>query len=296
LTKGPVGLFPLATPLIYWIAFRKPNLSIIFFDLLILTAIILVFLLILHNYADSRDAMDRYLSSQLLPSMRGDRGSFGGRLNVLRKILGINGYAIIIIGFFIFLARKYAWKIDSEATPFSRNQRSLFLLLIALSSSLPIGLSARVANFYFNPSVFFYASGMAVFGAPAMFACFSKLSLNLAGWIRKASFLLLAFSIVYVFMNIGEPGEEAQTIKHVTTIKQFICKNNVECKPRISACDSVWVNWTLQAYLQRWYKINLERAGNENSEFLIADENCRTISGFSDTKLDISPYFLLKKV
>ena len=295
LTKGLVGLFPLATPFIYWLAFRKPRWWIILMDVCVLILVILGFVYLLHAFADSRDAMNRYLESQLLPSLRGDRGSFGGRLNVIRKIIGINGYAIIIISIFFYLARKFAWKLKAADTPFSRNQRTFFLLMIALSSSLPLGLSPRVTNFYFNPSVFFYASGLAVWGAPAMLAGCSKLSQKMVSWFRNTSLFVLTISIIFVFWNIGEPGEEAQAIRHVTTIKQFVCADGSNCKPNISACDSVWVDWTLQAFLQRWYKISLARADNQDAVFLIADENCRSIPGFTDTKLDISPYFLLKK-
>lgn len=82
LTKGPVGLFPLAAPGIYWLIFRKPKLLAVVADIVLILFVIAVFLAFIYSFTASREGLERYITAQLLPSLRGDRGSFGGGYNV----------------------------------------------------------------------------------------------------------------------------------------------------------------------------------------------------------------------
>lgn len=295
LTKGPVGLFPLTAPGIYWLIFRKPKFSVAIFDILLILLVIGGFLALLYSFTASREGLERYLTAQLLPSLRGDRGSFGGGYNVVRKIIGINGYSIILVALAAYLGHRFGWGNKDIEAGRARRKRAVFLLLVGISASFPLALSPRVTNFYFNPSLFFYSTGFCLLAWPAVKEGLERLKDNAKRflWFSCLSSLLISFAVVTV--NFGEPGEDEQAIHLTSSIHRFVCHGETDCKPIISACDPVWTEAIIHTYMQRWYKISIAKIEEVEAEYVIADESCRHISGYSDTTLDISPYFLLQR-
>ncbi|MCJ8238720.1 ArnT family glycosyltransferase [Peteryoungia algae] len=98
LTKGPVGLFPLAAPAIYWLVVRRPNFLTMVIDSLVILSVISLFMLTLYSFDASREAVNRYLEILLFSSLNGERGhNGGGSWNVIRKLLIANGYSFAIV-------------------------------------------------------------------------------------------------------------------------------------------------------------------------------------------------------
>jgi len=295
LTKGPVGLFPLVTPAIYWLIFRRPKLMAVIIDIFIFLVIISLFLALLYSFTESREGLERYLSAQLLPSLRGDRGSFGGGYNVLRKIIGVNGFSIILVVLTAYLGRRFGLVNQDMEAERIRKKRAIFLLFIGLSASLPLGLSPRVTNFYFNPSLLFYSAGFCLLAAPVIMTGLAELRERTTRILWFGSVLALMVSLTVVITNFGRPGEDEETIRLTTSINKFLCRGDTDCKPIISACDAVWRDAVIQTYMQRWFNTSIVKIDDHKAEFLIADESCRHTSGYVDTALDISPYFLLQR-
>lgn len=295
MTKGPVGLFPLAAPAIYWLVFRRPTFLVLVLDSVIILAVIVFFLTTLYSFDASREAVERYLAAQLFASLRGDRGYYGGGFYVFRKILGVNGYSLAIVA----LAALASWRLDlgrsDSLTRSQRFQRAVFLILVGMSASLPIGLSPRVANFYFNTSLLFYSAGFAVLVAPVLMDGLSRLREHQATLLRLGSLLFLAASIVTVLANVGRPGADARTIEQAAGIKEYVCSEDANCKPAISVCQNAWQDWALHTYLQRFYNISIARQADFDADFVIADESCSNLQGLKDTGVDISPYRLLER-
>lgn len=295
MTKGPVGLFPLAAPALYWLVFRRPAFLVMVLDSVVILTVIVLFVTILYAFDASREAVDRYLAAQLFASLRGERGYYGGGFYVFRKILGVNGYSLAILA----LASVASWRLgigrsDSRVRS-QRFQRAAFLIMIGMSASLPIGFSPRVANFYFNTSLLFYSAGFAILVAPVFMEALTRLRERQIKVLRSGSLILLAASIVMVFLNVGRPGADARTIKQATAIQTLTCTNETDCKPLISACQTAWQDWALHTYMQRFYKISIAKQADINADFVIADETCSNLEGRKDTGIDLSPYLLLER-
>lgn len=295
MTKGPVGLFPLAAPAIYWLVFRRPAFFVMVLDSVVILTVIVLFVTILYAFDASREAVDRYLAAQLFASLRGDRGYYGGGFYVFRKILGVNGYSLAILA----LASLASWRLglgrsDSPIRS-QRFKRAAFLILIGMSASLPIGFSPRVANFYFNTSLLFYSAGFAILVAPVFMETLARLGERQIKVLRFGSLSLLAASIVMVFLNVGRPGTDARTIEQAAAIQELACTDETDCKPLISACQNAWQDWALHTYMQRFYKISIAKQADIDADFVIADESCSNLPGRKDTGIDISPYLLLER-
>lgn len=295
MTKGPVGLFPLATPAIYWLVFRRPAFFVMVLDSVVILTVIVLFVTILYAFDASREAVDRYLAAQLFASLRGDRGYYGGGLYVFRKILGVNGYSLAILA----LASLASWRLglgrSDSAIRSQRFKRAAFLILIGMSASLPIGFSPRVANFYFNTSLLFYSAGFAILVAPVFMEALARLGERQIKVLRFGSLILLAASIVMVFLNVGRLGADARTIEQAAAIEELACTHETDCKPLISVCQTAWQDWALHTYMQRFYKISIAKQADIDADFVIADESCSNLPGRKDTGIDISPYLLLER-
>ncbi|MDH4414482.1 MAG: glycosyltransferase family 39 protein [Rhizobium sp.] len=295
MTKGPVGLFPLATPAICWLVLRRPTFLAMIFDTLVILLVIALFVAFLYSFDVSREAVDRYVTAQLVSSLSGARGHYGGGLYVFRKLLGVNGYSLAIVA----LAALAGWRLglgkSSAETRQLRLRRAALLIMIGLSASLPIGLSPRVANFYFNTSLLFYSTGFAILVAPVIMDGLSRLKDPQAKVLRLGSVIFLILSIATVLASFGRPGTDAQTIGQATAIEDFVCAQKVDCTPIVSACENAWQDWALHTYMQRFYKISIAKVTEAEGDFLIADDSCNNHQGYVDTGVDITPYRLLKR-
>lgn len=295
LTKGPVGLFPLATPAIHWLVFRQAPLRDGVADTLVMLSVIVACFGALLSVDASREAIGRYLDAQLFASLSGDRGRYGGGPYVVRKILGINGYALLIVALLALAGRRLLGVDDDGDTRRLRWKRAAFLLLVGLSASLPIGLSPRVANFYFNPSLFFFGSGLAVLGAPYLLAILARLNARQAKRLFVGALAAVLVSAAVVARDFGRPGTDARTIAQAAAIGQAVCPNRADCGARLAACGEIWEDWALQTYLQRHFRLGMARAADLEATFLLTQPGCPAAPGTTDTGVDVSPYRLLKR-
>lgn len=295
MTKGPVGLFPLAAPAICWLVFRRSTFPIMILDCCAVLLVILIFLAGLYSYEPSYEAFQRYFKAQLFASLSGGRGYYGGGVYVFRKILGINGYSLVILALAAFASWRFQLGKSDGLIRRQRLQRAAFLIMVGMSASLPIGLSPRVANFYFNTSLFFYSAGFAILAGPALVDGLSRLTERQTRIFKFSSILFLAVSVVTVLANIGRPGVDARPIAQAAAIEDFVCSSKPNCSPLISVCQTVWQDSALHTYLQRFYKISIAEEAKVDADFVIADETCNNLPGRKDTGIAISPYRLLER-
>jgi 4-amino-4-deoxy-L-arabinose transferase-like glycosyltransferase len=294
LTKGPVGLFPWAAPMLYWMALRRPAFSAVVLDSIIIAGVIVLFFLLLWSFDESREASQRYLSAQLLSSLVGERGYNGGGLAAFRKILLGNGYSLLILA--LVFAAGSLWRRASidPALRRDRLQRSVFLLLVGCSASLPIAISPRVANFYFNPSLPYFSAGLCALCAPVLMEGLGKLREKGQSRLWMASIGALALGVVVVGVNVGRLGVDRQTIMTARKIVDVVCSGAMPCDETISACGKVLEDWALHTYMQRYYKISIADTSTEIAKYLVSDDSCGPYPVYTDTGTDISPYRLLR--
>lgn len=295
MTKGPVGLFPLAAPAIYWLVFRRPAFFTIVFNSVVILSVIALFVATLYAFEASREAVDRYVTAQLASSLSGARGHYGGGLYVFRKILGVNGYSLAILALAALASWRFKIGRSDSVTQNHRFKRAAFLILIGMSASLPIGLSPRVANFYFNTSLLFYSAGFAILASPMTIEALSRLRDQQAKGLSLGALALLTGSIVIVIANIGRLGSDARTIEQAIAIERLVCADQTTCTASISACENAWQDWALHTYVQRFYKISIAKQADGDAEYVIAVTSCGDLPGYRQTQADIAPYTLMKR-
>jgi 4-amino-4-deoxy-L-arabinose transferase-like glycosyltransferase len=297
MTKGLVGLFPLATPGIWWLAFRRRNLVSVIVDTLVMTATVVVFFAALWQLDDARDAIQRYLSIQLLPSLTGQRGSGGGNWNAVRAFIRVNAYPAIITLIIVLCDRRWGNRSEMPRdVSQARRRTAVFLALVGFSASLPLLASPRVASFYFNPSLAYFASAFAIAGAPAVLRAiraqntrsYRRLSIGLAA--------ALALSVILVGFNVGRPGTDAATIANAAGIADHVCPTIGPCERVVTVCGAAAEDWALYGYLERWHKISLAPMDAVTGNYMVVDDSCSDrVAGYRDTGVQLSKYRLLQR-
>ena len=147
LIKGPVGLFPLATPLAMWF-FKKSFLPAFTRGVIMLSACVLAFAGTQFWYPESLELWRLYVEQQLIASITGLRTIEHTRLDLV-VLLAINvGLPVVILW---FVMRRFF-----VVSP-SVNRTFYLWLIIALCASVPQLLSARHYDHYILPSLPFFA-------------------------------------------------------------------------------------------------------------------------------------------
>ncbi len=297
MTKGLVGLFPLATPGIWWLAFRRRNLVSFIVDTFVMTATVIVFFAALWQFDDARGAIERYLSIQLLPSLTGQRGSGGGHWSAVRAFVRVNAYPAIVMLIVLLCDRRWGNRPElSRDLKQARRQTAAFLALVGFSASLPLLVSPRVASFYFNPSLAYFASAFAVASAPAVIRALKAMNARSYRRLTIGLAAALALSVILVGFNIGRPGTDAATIANAAAIADHVCPTTGACERVVTVCGAAAEDWALYGYLERWHKVSLAPMDAETGNYMVVDDSCRDrVAGYRDTGVQLSKYRLLQR-
>ncbi len=280
LTKGPVGLFPLAVPLIHAAVFRAPSLRRAVFDTAILAALVLCFILALWLIDAPHRFLVRYAVDQLFSSLSGARGYDGGGWKAVVSLVSMMIYPLCFAG----ALGLTSWMLGAENPaagdpPPSRLRNGIFLSVVGLSASLPILISPRIATFYYNPSLEYFALALACCSAPAALNVCRRLGERS---LRRLQMLLiagLAASLAVVATNVGKPGRDRDIIVDADKIAAYLCPSAASCKTEIAACDSVWEEWELHAYLQRNHRFDLAKPSGTGAALLLVNQDCAPPAG-----------------
>ena len=180
LSKGPVGMFPLITPLVIALTLRRgqtARMLVVAEGLLLLFLLALALLLLPHG---AHEYMATYFHNQVVSSLMGQREivhSRLGRLDILWRMAGqLIVPGMIATGLIVWSRRRGSSSISGKSIAESDRPRAelIFCLLTAISASLPIAISPKQSGHYAFPSYSLYALALAIWCVPALIALFDS--------------------------------------------------------------------------------------------------------------------------
>ena len=248
LTKGPVGLFPLAAPVILALVMRHHTVQALRSGAVMFGALVIGAALIIWP-PGPRAALSSYWDQQVVASVTGARGQSGGRLISLARHLG--GGVIVRMG--ALVALPWLWSSVRKSRDRSRPSAwSWFFVALALAGSLPVAFSARITGHYFVPSLPIYALAFASLVLPVirptLDRCWHRLA-TVAGSLGVA--LLVASAAVPLIW--GPVPRDVDWIAEYRTLSPSIPRGTT-----MGTCEAVRTNWGLHAYMQRLFKVSLD--------------------------------------
>ncbi len=292
------GLFALAAPGLYWLAFQRPKFLVAVLDTLVIVVTLALGIFLLWQFDGPRNSISLFLQNQLFASLGGQRGSTGGLSVSLGTLLRANMFPLLAACLFATAGLMLRARAPASSL-FERGRwrKFIFLFLVGCSASLPILVSKRVYVFYFNPSVMFFSAACAVLIVPSLVAMARCVSVF---WQRVThGVLALAFAgvLVLVGFNVGKPGSDEGRIDAVEKIKNYACARSADCQDAVAACETAWTEWELHAYLERYYKMSLGRfSAGDRRDYVIADEVCLpALEDYRDTGVELWRYRLMER-
>lgn len=281
LTKGPIGLFPLAVPFLYFVVFRQVRFStFMLYQGTLLVSFLLLFSILL-LYTPARDFIQNYFNQQVVNAITGQReqsaDSWVSHLYILGKLLRelLPPLAVSIV-----LALALRLKKIRPAFENKYNLLALFFLLIGLSGSVPITISPKQSSFYLIPCLPYFSLALVSFAAPTLKQATERFRLS-----AKASLLLnrvLGFGVVvvliYCFSLAGKLRREKEVIRDLEKIARVVPAGTV-----IGTGQETIQDFITQTYFQRYHQ--LELAQDTTLSYFVVDTEKQKTPAFLPEKL-----------
>jgi hypothetical protein len=257
MSKGPVGLFPLASPLVIaWLLPDRRRSAV--WSAAGQWTTLAVWVAILLAMPAARESLTRYFDQQLVTSLAGRREVSGSSFAIVIELLqGVCLPIAIVTGMLIVLARGWA-------RPRQRDRRiALAFTLIGLSGTLPMLISPKQTGHYLMPAVPFYAIGLAAFVAQTAAALERRLSTSGGGRaLRILSALVAAVAVIAIWI----PAVERDPVR-LADLDQL-----AETAPRgqtVGLCPAANNDWLLHAWMQRRFTISLDAAAPASHDWFL---------------------------
>lgn len=285
--KGFIALFPLSVVFFYRIIFRRFS----FFKMAAYTLFITIstglifFLIMLHGPAF--ESLKAYLHTQVAASLTGEFDN--SRLFIIRKLFQelLPALSIMLIavvtGFFLKI--RFIGK--------EKKQWVFFALAIALSASFPIIVSPKQMGFYLLPSLPFYcfAAGLLISGVAVKLVDAFSPRTNRFKILLIVSVTALIFSIIFSLFQIGETGRDREKLQDIESIAETIGEPVI-----ISIAPSLYKDWSLIAYFNRYYSISTDRVNLQTYHLVEKDRPEQVPEGYTDKGIPLKKYRLYTKI
>jgi 4-amino-4-deoxy-L-arabinose transferase-like glycosyltransferase len=265
-TKGPGGFFPLAAIILYAVTTRKIGWRAAMAWTGVLTAMVVVAVAVILSSEAARANLVMYFETQLGPSLQGARGGGGSRLRIFETLLAQLGPIIGLALVFLFINR-WRWRVDTS----DGRRAAAFCLLVAVSASLPIGLSPRQSGHYLLPSFPFYAIGMALLFGPIVAGLVGRIRTHAPAikiWTGLGAVALLTV-VLFSVSIFGQIGRDRDLIEDVWRIEKI-----VGTEKTLSTCRDLDREWIIHGYFCRYGGIELDPSETQRQFFVSRSSAC----------------------
>lgn len=301
LTKGPVGLFPLAVPALLLLMPKPRRPARIGPMTLGMIAALCACGLALAAYEPSRHALTRYVETQVAPSILGLREINEDRFPVFRHVfVGIAARMAALLALIRVAGSVRRRRLARGGAPVSagppaiggrdagvgfasaaRSGPGLFLLVLAFGASVPITFSPKLAGHYFVPSVAMFALAFASFAlgpVAALTTTRTDTGRRLSRRVLPAlGVVLLAASVLVPLLHGPLSQRDAALMHDLRAIGAAMPEGTT-----IGSCDNprAAYDWCLHSYVQRWYRVSLDARDQPVNGWLLQtdDEPCRALA------------------
>ncbi len=295
LAKGPVGLFPLAVPIITLLIDKK-TLANALLETIVVCLTFVVLLFILWQYVPAQSWLSHYLDQQFFNAIAGKRETSGegwtARLYILQQIVVQNTPSVVfalICGFLMTRKQKYS--------TIGFSQKGLFFLFVALAASLPIMISPKQHEIYLLPAFPFYAMAIAAFFVPVVhgWAINVDMAKTFNYW-KNGLFVVLVGALGYSFWLWGKPGREEDVLADMKRLSSLIPNQS-----KVGVCSNMMPDFVHHCYFQRYHQWELTTDLSQTN-YLLIQSDCDTTfihqiekQGFAFTPMPNEKYRLYKK-
>jgi 4-amino-4-deoxy-L-arabinose transferase-like glycosyltransferase len=263
LVKGPVGLFPLALPLLFLVLRPKQRPRHPAVVCVTVGVVVAACSAALAVHDGARNGILAFADSHLAPALAGDRGLDQVGVEIARHLtLGIGLRMAVGVALF--------WLFTRFRATVTTAREAGFFLAIAGAASLPILMSPVLAGHYFFPSTPFFALAFGALALPASSA--GRRQATRMAWVAPYGLAggLATLALGVLLLNGPLELRNVDMIRSLDAIREVAPEGQT-----IGACPSSSEDWGLHNYLQRFYRISLDTSDAPVTDwFLVTPGAC----------------------
>jgi hypothetical protein len=300
LSKGPVGLYPLATPILAGLTLRRQTLGKSAAMNAALIGLVGAMLGLLFLQAGALEGFTKYLHVQVFAALAGQReltASSLGRFYIFREIVRELALPAAVAGALTLRSRRRGLANSAESA--TRNRVLAFCLLTAVSASFPIAISPKQENWYPFPSYPFYTLALGLWCAPALVRLLAAGQAAADGWLGRRSLKWAATCTLLVLVGVvwhalRHPPPEKELYRDTLALARVVPKSSVVSY--VTSSNDVHTDAALPYYLARWAYIGVGHT-EEPREFLVLpiDGSVQPPPGYRETPTEMRLYRLFKR-
>ncbi len=287
MTKGPVGLFPLALPFWVFVFDKSVSFKRFLVDLTVMMATLVTsFLVLFVLIPPSFGSLYAYFNRQIATSFS--------------RVVTVNSRFYILIRMFnelapMFVALTLVAVLTRKIKFSGRKNRWMYVfLMMGLSGVVPIMVSLKQSGFYILPAFPVMGIALALYIVPEVKKLTEKIDVSKRGFkiFGYASILVLLMSLVINLSQINKVGRDKVLLGDVHSIANVVPgESTVAVGPKLS------IDWLLAAYFWRYYNIDLNTKAPENSKYFLVtkDFNNTLPPGFKKDTVTLKMFNLYKR-
>ncbi len=293
MTKGVVGLFPLAVYGIRQLVFKNIGWSkTISWSFFALAGFFLPFALSLLISA-ARENWQLYFEVQLFATLQGERA-------VQDHIVGLSRFYLIgrlftelfnplLISGLLLLAAK-AWR-QTYHFHADTKRHSYFFLLVALSATLPLLISPKQHSFYLIPAIPWFVFALGLYVAPLIRKRLDSWPQN--HWAYKITYgvfmLLFVTAFVLTILRAERYSRDEILLREIPRLA-----TELDFAEGVSISQPLLRHHSLHGYLQRYHKLNLNME-DTTAAYWITEKDSLAPFGYTLPKLQLTNYTIWAK-
>lgn len=291
LTKGPVGLYPLALPLLYEISLGKGRYRKAIAAVTIMASTISLLMALVLLYEPAMYGLSSYFNGQVVMALTQKRERIADGFTAhfyLLKILARDTlpHIILLSSMYIFM------KIVGLKFQLSRHSQKvlLFSILVTMSGILPILISVKQWDSYLMPALPFFGISLGVLTVESLLVC--SLRFRSVSMMFFYSAILLFVGGFYWFMN-NLRGDIYYEMTH--RISQYVpARSKIYLPERWAHVSEIY------SPLQRYCRLSVTHRPSEAHYWLLDNKEYAHLNLVSRSKIasitSVAPNFKLLKV
>ncbi|MBL7892608.1 MAG: glycosyltransferase family 39 protein [Bacteroidia bacterium] len=272
LTKGPQGLFPIAAIGLFWIAnikdfsFKK----CILYSILLTLPSLLIYSGLISNPVIYK-SFEMYFAKRFVSTFNNIGATTDNHFEILFRLFSELIPALIITALLLFYGKV------KNITNNPKLKVSLWFLLIGLSGSLPLMITLEQRGFYLTTTFPFFAISFGTIITGTVSSLINKTNTGSKQFtiFKYCCWILFIGSSTYAITQIGNFKRDRELLSDIYLINKIIPNGEI-----ISCPTSMWNEWSVHTYFNRYNYISLESIENKRHKFLISYKEISDTSFF----------------
>ena len=252
LTKGPIGLFPLAAPLCLLSGRRRVSGATAQWSTVIAVALVLL------SIPTARSSLSQYVHQQVLAAIGGTREVSASSLTIVRALLqGVAAPILLTCGLLAALAGRWVAPTNDHC------HRAASFLLLGLAGTLPILASAKQTGHYLVPAVPFLALSAACLLAPTTTHLVERIVANGRTFIVQIiSATVLIGTVAVAYSPLA--GRDRDRLADLDRLDRVVPRGTI-----VGICAESNSDWGLHAWFERRFHVSLDASDGGAREWFL---------------------------